>query len=250
MTRVVVYTADIGGHDDVHGHVDQMVPEDWEVSWAYLSNDEGRANEAIEKGWAWVSLGAWSWEREVEGDRLLGRWAKCHPHVLFPGADMTIWVDASMEITGPRFVQDAANQTSRMMPYAAFRHPDRTSVQEEIEAAAPMAKYDHARHVEMVEEFEAVLGGEIESRLYAMGVLVRRNRPDARAIDHLVWTETLRWSSAEAVALDQLILPFVLDLLRDDLIPLDSPAPQAGCWGLGDLWSNDWFTIDRHRRET
>lgn len=246
--RVVVYTTDVGHHDPIWPHVHQEVPRDWEVSWVHLADDYSRAEEAAAAGWGSEWLGLSGQAPLGLHDRLLARWAKCHPHVLLPATQATIWVDACLEVTSPTFVRDAVGQVSLGRPYAAFTHPDRENVHEEVEAAETLAKYEGNRHAEMVRTLGAALPHGIMG-LWAMTVLVRRAHHAVRLIDRLVWTETLAWSTDETTALDQLILPWVLDVLRDDLQALDVPHP-TNPHEPGTLWANAWFTRHPHRRES
>lgn len=244
---VVVYTADVGRHDPIWPHAVQDVPRDWEVSWVHLADDYSRHEEATAAGWGSEWLGLHGAPLGLH-DRLLARWAKCHPHVIFPDAQATIWVDACLEVTSPTFVRDAVAQVSPGSPYAAFEHPDRANVLEEVEAAETLAKYEGNRHAEMVAVHSSTLPHRTTG-LWAMTVLVRRNHYATRAVDRLVWSETLAWSTEEMTALDQLILPWALDILRDDLVPLEAPHPtNPHEWGT--LWANAWFTRHPHRRES
>lgn len=238
--KIAVYTADVGCHDDIWQPVPQDVPPDWEVEFVRFEADLFRRDE----------YGVWDLRllRPVNlplivPDRLMARWAKCHPMLLFPEADVTIWVDACLEITSPTFVREMVRgciRESRATAFA-FAHPDRATVREEVEAADTLEKYAGNRHHEMVEVFETLLGGEITEPLWAMTVLVRR--PDARQaiVDHYVFALTRVWSDQVEgyVALDQIILPYVLDTLDQTMGRID-----------GNLWENPWFTRHPHRRET
>ncbi len=252
--KVVIYTADLGRHDDVHGYVDQNLPPDWEVSWVRFADEFPPSAQDIfptmvlRDPLGWEHRGTKGLPTAIWSSRLLGRWAKCHPHVLFPEADVTIWVDACLEITNPDFVWDVARQVTPGSPYAAFVHPDRHGILTEVEAADTLRKYDGNRHQEMADLYADTLGHRVTG-LWAMTVLVRRNHHQCRKIDHLVWSETLRWSTREVTALDQIILPWVLDVLDDDLVPLEAPHP-IDYHEPGTLWVNDWFVRHDHRRDT
>lgn len=180
-------------------------------------------------------------------DRLVARWWKCHPDVLFPDADFTVWVDACLEITSPTFVEEVAAQ-ARSTGMGYLRHPDRDNMRDEVVAAAPMIKYPGNRHAEMVAEYERVIGGPVAG-LWAMTMIARWLAPPVpRLVDHLVWTETLAWSDRRCCAMDQIILPFVFSAL--DVWPDDLDAPVGGVQGDGTLWKNDWFVRHPHKRET
>lgn len=245
--RVVVYTADVGSHDDVWTPVEQATPEGWEVEWVRLEGDLFRRTGDLDP-WDLRWLGHHVDPASGYSDRLLARWAKCHPHVLFPEADATIWVDACLEVTSPDFVRDAVGQVHPSSPYGAFVHPDRETIVSEVIAADTLAKYEGNRHAEMAWCYADTIGRDVIG-LWAMTVLVRRRHYACRLIDHLVWSETLRWSTDEVTALDQIILPWVLDVRDDDLVPLAAPH-LTDYHEPGTLWANAWFTRHPHRRES
>jgi alkaline ceramidase TOD1/glycosyltransferase MUCI70-like protein len=218
--RVVLYTADIGDYDEVW----PVVEQDTDVEFVRCQ----RADAPL--------VG--------QPDRLVGRWFKCHPHELFPDADATIWIDACLEITSPTFASDLLHQSAHH-GLAMFQHPDRTNVADELHAADPMAKYAGNLHRKMVAELNATLAANPPG-LWAMTTIARHHRPNVALVDRLLWAETRRWSAA-TVALDQLILPFVLAATHTPVAPLQ--ATWQGQPG-GNLWHNDWFIRHPHRRNT
>lgn len=199
--KITVYTAETGYYDDVHGYVAQEVPETWDVDWVYLVGEawiepprefgsrrdprDVRFMEAVNLGWDPKAIVRDEKVASEWPDRLISRWAKCHPHVLFPGSDVTIWIDACLEIRSPDFVYQAASQILHVSPLAGvasvamFPHPDRATVREEIGAADTLRKYDGNRHAEMVETFEKVLGGRDPAPPHGHG----RDRPGERPPD-------------------------------------------------------------------
>lgn len=232
--KVILYTADVGGHDEERPWVDQEGPHKVEVRRFKLPS-RSRLYGRI----------------ETSSDRLAARWYKCHPDVLFPDHDASIWVDACLEITSPTFVAEAVDQLfgpeSRRLSvptlsYLAFRHPDRTKVAQEVVAADTLAKYADNRHREMVRHFEEVVDPNPLRDLWAMTTLVRTPGLAARRLDHVVWSETLIWSYGDSVALDQLILPYAQDIAWTTVHELKPPS--------GDLWGNPWFVRHGHRRES
>lgn len=216
--KVVLYTADRGGHDDVQPIVAQ----------------EGLEVEVVR----FTEPLVFSGQDTPWNDRLEARWYKTHPHVLFPISDVTIWVDACLEITDPHFALEVV--TGLDWGVGLFPHPDRSTVWEEIKAAETLGKYDGAEHFAMVTSLAQV--GIEPDPLYAMTVMARRTADlTVRVADEITWQTTLAWSTPDVTALDQLILPFALAWASADVVPFTRP---------GTLWDNRWFRRHPHRRET
>lgn len=235
MKTVVLYTTNVGGHDpswigwsrqDLPGfHVEEVeVTERQILEW--FDPPEGL--------------------HPVTRDRLVARWAKCHPHVLFPEADYSVWVDACLDVRSRHFLAEVLAQigtgTLAMLP-----HPDRTSVAQEINAADTLAKYDGNRHREMVEVLAQKSGGPVDG-LWAMTFIARRHSPSLRVMDRWIWAQTYRWTTPTAVALDQLILPFAAGFVGPR--PISLLAPLDGDSDTGTLWRNDWFVRHPHERQS
>jgi len=247
MTSVVIYTADVGGYDEVWEPVPQWGGMD--VSFVRF-DDQPRPMSGLPLWEMRPSIHHPTLLDNIGNDRLTGRWYKTHPHVLFPDADLTIWVDSCIEVVSDRFARDVAGTITRGWSYGAIEHPDRDNVWDEIEAAETLGKYAGNSHREMVEEFDAIVPLATAS-LWAMTILARRNEEEARVVDAWVWSETLRWSGASVTALDQLILPFVLEATRETvgILALEPPHP-TNPYEYGSLWDNAWFNRHPHRRET
>lgn len=237
-TKVVVYTADSGRYDDVHPALPQeRLPADVTVEWGYLGGelDRERRLEASAAGWTPYHFPP---GRAVDWpDRLAAKWAKFHPHVLFPDADLTVWVDASLEVTSSRFASDLLAQTPAD-GFALFPHPDRSDVRQELVAADPLPRCRGNDHAAMVTTLETVQGPA--SGLWALGVVARRPGPKVSLTDHLTWTTVLSWTRGEAVPSDQLVFPFT-----SAWTGVAVRAVEAG----GDLWENPWFARHPHRGE-
>jgi hypothetical protein len=62
------------------------------------------------------------------------RWAKFHPHLLFPDSDASIYVDGNFEVIGD--ISVLAERALRAGPIAFYEHPFRTSQREEAKECA------------------------------------------------------------------------------------------------------------------
>ncbi len=136
-----------------------------------------------------------------ESPRKTARWLKTHPHVLFPQARCVLWMDANL--TAVRSLDEMlAGFRASGAPAGFIRHPDRSTVEEEV-----------AKCLEVGKAPDAELIGYLRRRhLQARGPLFETNvvaydvaHPGLPALLSSWWSEidggTIR---------DQVSLPFVL----------------------------------------
>jgi hypothetical protein len=213
---VVVYTEDCGHYDERWPWVVQ-VGVDEKIHHCRNTSD---------------SLGAFP------SFRLAARWAKTHPFDIYPLATTAIWVDACVEITSPTFVAEALVQMDQKL-LGYLPHPDRSTTEEELQAADRWpAKYDAYEHREMVRFLGMTC---LKTRgLWAMTVQVAS--PAARPLLENIWQITDDWSDESHTVLDQLILPFAAR--ASDIATLTPPLGTE----TGTLWANDWFVRHKHRK--
>ena len=163
--------------------------------------------------------------------RLAWRYA---PFSLRRRADMSIWIDASLQIKSAEFVRDMRVNLGER-DWAMFAHPERDCIYDEANASLTMLKYKGLPLLPQVEAYKPVVpphGG-----LYACTVVVRREPASRRVmeVDERWWNENLHWTYQ-----DQLSLPYVLRTLGGGE-PQDIP---------GNLWSNKWFDSVPHNSDT
>ncbi len=179
------------------------------------------------------------------------KWFKMHPHVLFPRGrlalstsliggirrlgrayDYTIWIDGSLEVTGPSFAEDVVARmgTSGL---CVFPHPDRDCIFDEAVASSHWAKYKGEKLLEQAEAYRQE-GYPAHAGLVAAGILVRATSASHLCdIDGDWWQENLRWTCQ-----DQVSLPVVWWRHGRTFDVLDAP-----------LWTNAWFRYHNHPRE-
>jgi hypothetical protein len=234
----LVYTAIFGGHDDLKQPVRQT--EDCE----YICFTDSRMPSRI---------GVWR-VIHVKTDpqlysRLQAKRFKVLSHELFPGGrlafryapfsirrrfDLAIWVDASLQIKSETFVSDMRAALGQR-DWAMFAHPDRDCIYQEAAVAITQVKYDDFPILPQAEAYRSVIpphGG-----LYACTLIVRREpeSEEVKRANELWWRENTQWTPH-----DQISLPYIL---RKGGIAGPAPIP-------GNLWSNKWFDMAEHNRET
>ena len=195
-----------------------------------------------------LSVGVWRIIR-VKTDhtvhpRLQAKRFKILSHEIFPGVpylpflfrrryDMSIWIDASLQITSSTFVKDMRSKLGDG-EWAMFVHPDRDCIYEEALTSITMRKYQDVPILPQVETYRSVVpphGG-----LYACTVIVRREPSTKRLkrVHSLWWEENCKWTYQ-----DQLSLPFVLRSVGGC-----DPVLIQDC-----LWQNQWFAFVPHNAD-
>jgi hypothetical protein len=214
--RRAVYTAIFGGYDELKAA--PAAPEG--VDCICFTDDAG--------------MHALGWEMRVEpqgGDpRMIAKRYKVLSHRVLPAYDETLWIDGSFRCTSERFVVEALGYLERE-PLALFPHPDRSSILDEAEACTRIPKYAVQPILAQVESYRAT--GYEDTRLFASGIVARKNVAPVARLNERWWEENCRWSTQ-----CQLSLPFVLAelVLTPALFPYD-------------LWSSPWGRWEDHALE-
>lgn len=237
MNRAVVYTAIFGDYDTLK----QPPPQDQPCDFICFTDAELPSR-----------VGAWRVIR-VKRDRKLhprmqAKRFKLLSHRIFPGgrlalrytplsvrrrADLSIWIDASLQIKSARFVRTMRGKLGDG-DWAMFVHPDRDCIYDEAAIGMLMPKCRDLRLDLQAESYKSVVpphGG-----LYACGVIVRRE-PVAvplKKVHQLWWDENIKWTYQ-----DQVSLPFVLRSVGG----CDPVAIPDG------LWQNPWFEVLPHNSD-
>jgi GT2 family glycosyltransferase len=204
--RYVVYTAIVGGYDDLKipsvtpANCDFVVFSDYPFqadNWKvvpvnYLTRDPTRA----------------------------ARFIKLHPHIYFPEYSHSIWMDGNVGVRGD--VGAFFDSLTDIAPMAAFAHPLRDCVyQEGLECI--VRHKDHEDVITRHLERHRARGIGEHLGLWETNVVARRhNDPACIALMESWWKELDSGSRR-----DQLSLPVVLRDLPGRVVPLDRPGVTA-----------------------
>lgn len=190
--KILIYTAIFGGYDLL-----KPQPSFSNVDYVCFTDSELKA----------AQVGAWTIAR-VKGDkehpRLAAKRFKLLPHQFVRGADITIWIDGSIVIVDPHFVQTciASLQTYGI---ACMKHPGGNCIYQEAAGCLHMEKYTGLPIPEQV-AFYRSQGYPENNGLAACGIIVRDMRiPQVHKIGEDWWEENQRWSYQ-----DQISFPYVL----------------------------------------
>lgn len=130
---------------------------------------------------------------------LLSRWAKTHPHVLFPEARVTVYLDGNIMVTGP-IGPLIAPVVRGEAAFGCFLHPHRATPEEEAAACAALGKGDGAAMAAQVAAYRAE--GHTDLPLIEANVLVLRPvDPAVRTMLELWWREIRDRGSRDQLSL-------------------------------------------------
>lgn len=221
--RVTVVTSITGDYVELHEPVAQILPDGVTLEWVCVTDRERVSN-------TWRIAPLPRFESRIS-QRLQSKAARCEPFDWCArDTEVAIWMDAAGEVVSPHFVADvlAALGSSE---FAAWAHPDRDCVYEELEATLALPKY--ADKVEQLRAFGAYLRQEPalpEHWGLWCGTVVAYRKCDA-TLDYgrALWLACL--NGAEN---DQLAMP----MLFNEIGVRPALLPQS-------VWANDWIIWHR-----
>lgn len=225
MNKVAIFTAIYGGHDTLKPTV-EIPGVDWHC---FHDGSLIFMDKLVEHTWQGRLIPG-----RFRHPRMNAKWIRMNPELLLPEYDVTIWIDASIQITRPDFAEWvlAAVERSRY-GFALFEHPDRKDIYAEAAESAKYGKYAGEPVMEQVQSYREQ-GLPNDHGLWATGIMGRRKSDLLWSINQQWMNENIRWTWQ-----DQLSLPYVLWKHRSRF-PLPGgqmPEPLPG-----NLWACPYFT--------
>lgn len=223
MTSAAIFTAVCGNHDELR--TQPRLGKVWYLCWT------DQPVTVIPDTPPW-EIARWPGAGTDLSDRRKAKLPKCRPDLwlLDQDVDLSIWVDASVQIKDLLGLLAAAEVATANTGIAMFRHPDRDNIEDEAALSVTLPKYDAA----CIDAQMATYRSDLPKGLWASGVIARRDTPKVRQFG-AEWDREIRtWSDQ-----DQLSLPVAL--ARCELEPGTLP---------GNLWANDLIEVHPHRRGT
>lgn len=136
----------------------------------------------------------------ITGPMLGHKFWKCHPHLALPEADVSLWIDGSMEIVVDDYVArclEALNDDE----WACVRHPARSCIYPEADYSATLTwRYDSEAIRKQAAWYRSI-GHVAGYGLIATGANVRRHTPQTIEISQQWWQECLNWSHQDQISL-------------------------------------------------
>jgi Protein of unknown function (DUF616) len=187
--RIVIYTCVTALYDDLKPlrHIEPGVD--------YICFSDRPA--MIIDGWTVEPVPA-AWGTRAHANR----YAKMHPHVLFPSHQISVYIDGNIEIVAP--IGKAIDEALSQGPIALYDHPFRTSVFEEAAECAAIGFSWWWQIAKQMERYRQS-GYRSDGQLFECNILFRRH------MDHEVINLMERWwyEYRTGVKRDQLSLPFL-----------------------------------------
>lgn len=214
--RMALYSALYGEYDWVKPVPDLGVP-------AYLFSDRPRDAP----GWEVVvvnhGIATLHGNPATTAPMLAHKFWKCHPALAVPWADVTMWIDGSMEIV----VDDYVSRCLKALDddeWSTVRHPARSCIYPEADFSATLTwRYDSESILKQAAFYRSI-GYGAGLGLVATGANIRRHTPTVIQVGEQWWDECLTWSHQ-----DQISLP-VLFWLHPELK-----------WNFNLPWHTDWI---------
>lgn len=174
--RVAVYTAIIGGYDEL------ILPEDIVLDWDYiLFSDAQLVGESI------YELRA---PEFIDSDPVrVARYVKTHPHTLLSEYDYTIWIDGNILLKRGRFKELVGEYIDKHQSAVFRRHPDRDCFYKEISKCKELLKDDFGLMSRQLGKYRQYNIPELLG-LYETNVIFRSNRCEkVNRFNEIWWDE-------------------------------------------------------------
>lgn len=228
--RVLIYTANIGGHDYAWPAAEQ----DTRASWLYVTD---RPSLVVPAPWERSLVRQQAGHPNMRAKRF-----RTHPPFDLGEYDYCVWIDASMQVTSPSFVREAIAACGDA-PVALWKHPRRSCIYDEVTASldgeGQGGRYRNVPLLDQAAAYQAE-GYPAGNGLYATGTIVWRNCDEARALGAAWYEECQRWGYQ-----DQVSFPVVA--WRLGIIPAVFPHTQTRRFSRRlRRFDNAWMFIHEH----
>ena len=182
MSKIEVYSCVTGNYDDVRKTLFSSLPLiDCDVQFT-LFTDKNLESEGT--GWVVRPL---AFEAGV-CKRRIARWHKVNSHILFPQADITVWMDGSQLFKKINLYKDLIGPHMTGAHLATFKHPVRTCVYQEAQACK-MLKKDNAKLIDQQMKKYRQMGYPAFAGMVETACVIRKNKPIVTAFNKLWWLE-------------------------------------------------------------
>ncbi len=218
--RIVIYSAIFGGYDAVF----PIKRKDRNVDYVLISDSD------LPRGSGWTAhpepgeIGTFDTAEK-------NRWCKFFPHRMFPDHDLSIYIDGNIQLLNPVGELVTAFRTQGA-DIGLFRHPERTSLSEELDACLALGKLsvEAADLVsERMKDYETP-DGPPRTPFTENGIIFRDH-----SAPHLDATMSLWWEEFHRVRRDQIALPWVLQQSRSKVAIWEWSYRNPNVWFLGPI---------------
>lgn len=187
MKNIVVYSCVTGGYDNVKETLLSNMPElDCEAAFVLFADRKITAEQ--DSLWQILPLHC----EDAFCQRRTARWHKVNSHVLFPYADITVWVDGSQAFKPIRLFADLI-EPHLQHNIATFKHPVRNCVYQELNACIRYRKDNETLMRQQIEKYKAE-GYPVYNGMVETACVIRKNTPEISAFNKAWWAEISKHS--------------------------------------------------------
>jgi len=155
---------------------------------------------------------------------------KILPHIYFPDAEYSLWIDGSITLKVP--LEELIHKFLQNTDIAMFPHPYRDCLYDEAMACITFGLDDPDVIDSQINRYN--LEGYLPHRgLFEATVILRRHTNEIRAFNETWWDE-IQWGSRR----DQISLPYVLHKTATDITTMEGFVHDEG--------GNKYFDYERH----
>jgi hypothetical protein len=194
----------------LYGSYDWLKPlRDIGIMSTMYTDSDIMAKQAVGAGWSQAividhGIATLKGSPTVTAPMLAHKFWKTHPHLACPTANISLWIDASMEIVVDDYV-DRCLAALGEDDWSCVPHPARNCIYPEAQFSATLARYDADAILAQAAHYGTFHPAGFG--LIATGANVRRHTPEVIEVCKQWWVECLNWSHQ-----DQLSLPVLLRL--------------------------------------
>jgi hypothetical protein len=176
--NLTVYSCITGGYDNLKHLLDSHT----DPKIKYVLFTEGPAVA----GTAWEIRPA-VWQHETSSQRT-SRFHKLNAHILFPEAELTMWIDGALQIKPDAQLWGVAELMPKNCDVVTFKHPQRDCVYDELAACVRLKKDDPRVMQQQIRRYQEerypAHNGMVET-----SCLLRRHTPSMALFNAGWWTE-------------------------------------------------------------
>lgn len=193
MNKKVIYSAVVGSYDNIL----QPVVVNPDFDYLLFSND------ITEK-----SIGVWQIKKISyhNDDRTkIARWVKTHPEILLPDYEISVWMDANVQITGSYFYDRVLDLYDKGILVSSMWHSERDCIYEE----AAVVSYNGFDHEKTIVSWIKILmqeGYPLHNGLIETNVVFRQHHhPIITELDSLWWWCINNYSRRDQLSFNYLL---------------------------------------------
>lgn len=158
---------------------------------------------------------------------LRAKYWKTHPLEAAYGYDASVWIDGSMTITVPDFIEKCVAALG-IDDVAMTPHPVRDCIYPEATVTRALARYADCDPIAQVNFYRDVIGHPAGWGLMASGASTRRHNDAVRSWGQFWWDDCVNWTYQ-----DQLSLPVITRLMTlEGKLRWNTNMPWAQWWGI------------------